>query len=53
VESCQKHFETWNKFWGRPGHGAPSRRPPPPKFDLNDFFGSETTEDELRLEPIK
>uniref|UniRef100_T1HTV7 Uncharacterized protein n=1 Tax=Rhodnius prolixus TaxID=13249 RepID=T1HTV7_RHOPR len=20
---CRKHFETWGRFWGRPGHGAP------------------------------
>ncbi|PSN55151.1 hypothetical protein C0J52_00643 [Blattella germanica] len=23
VESCRRHFETWQHFWGRPGHGAP------------------------------
>ncbi|XP_069681671.1 uncharacterized protein [Periplaneta americana] len=23
VESCRRHFETWQQFWGRPGHGAP------------------------------
>ncbi|XP_053594423.1 uncharacterized protein LOC103580610 isoform X3 [Microplitis demolitor] len=22
-ESCRRHFDTWRKFWGRPGHGAP------------------------------
>ncbi|XP_034948187.1 uncharacterized protein [Chelonus insularis] len=22
-ESCRRHFDTWKKFWGRPGHGAP------------------------------
>ncbi|XP_076681272.1 uncharacterized protein LOC143375748 isoform X1 [Andrena cerasifolii] len=22
-ESCHRHFDTWRKFWGRPGHGAP------------------------------
>ncbi|KAF7987689.1 hypothetical protein HCN44_003552 [Aphidius gifuensis] len=22
-ESCRRHFDTWNKLWGRPGHGAP------------------------------
>lgn len=23
LESCRRHFETWQQFWGRPGHGAP------------------------------
>ncbi|XP_076396336.1 uncharacterized protein LOC100882806 isoform X1 [Megachile rotundata] len=23
VESCRRHFDTWRKLWGRPGHGAP------------------------------
>lgn len=22
-ESCRRHFDTWRKLWGRPGHGAP------------------------------
>ncbi|XP_001121574.3 uncharacterized protein LOC725765 isoform X1 [Apis mellifera] len=22
-ESCRRHFNTWRKLWGRPGHGAP------------------------------
>ncbi|XP_026672119.1 uncharacterized protein LOC108628266 isoform X1 [Ceratina calcarata] len=22
-ESSRRHFDTWRKFWGRPGHGAP------------------------------
>ncbi|XP_017482598.1 PREDICTED: uncharacterized protein LOC108371527 [Rhagoletis zephyria] len=22
-ELCSKHFETFDTFWGRPGHGAP------------------------------
>ncbi|XP_015173358.1 PREDICTED: uncharacterized protein LOC107064809 isoform X2 [Polistes dominula] len=22
-ENCRRHFDTWKKFWGRPGHGAP------------------------------
>lgn len=23
VESSKQHFDTWDTFWGRPGHGAP------------------------------
>ena len=23
MESSRRHFETWQQFWGRPGHGAP------------------------------
>ncbi|XP_043588694.1 uncharacterized protein LOC122570440 isoform X2 [Bombus pyrosoma] len=23
LESCRRHFDTWRKLWGRPGHGAP------------------------------
>ncbi|RLU26198.1 hypothetical protein DMN91_002364 [Ooceraea biroi] len=22
-ESCRRHFDTWRRLWGRPGHGAP------------------------------
>ncbi|XP_015429286.1 PREDICTED: uncharacterized protein LOC107186009 [Dufourea novaeangliae] len=22
-ESCRRHFDTWTRLWGRPGHGAP------------------------------
>ncbi|XP_011301870.1 uncharacterized protein [Fopius arisanus] len=22
-EGCRRHFDTWKKLWGRPGHGAP------------------------------
>ncbi|KAI4501801.1 hypothetical protein M0802_003136 [Mischocyttarus mexicanus] len=22
-ESCRRHFDTWRKLWGKPGHGAP------------------------------
>ncbi|KYM94664.1 hypothetical protein ALC62_14644 [Cyphomyrmex costatus] len=22
-ESCRRHFDTWKRLWGRPGHGAP------------------------------
>ncbi|XP_076249615.1 uncharacterized protein LOC143188943 [Calliopsis andreniformis] len=22
-ESCRRHFDTWGRLWGRPGHGAP------------------------------
>lgn len=22
-ENARRHFNTWDSFWGRPGHGAP------------------------------
>ncbi|XP_065334271.1 uncharacterized protein LOC135935688 isoform X2 [Cloeon dipterum] len=52
VESCQRHFETWNKFWGRPGHGAPRINAPPPRFNVNDFFDNEL-KDDFKLSMIK
>ncbi|XP_024947083.1 uncharacterized protein LOC107274022 [Cephus cinctus] len=24
-ETSRKHFDTWRRFWGRPGHGAPTQ----------------------------
>ncbi|XP_059487048.1 uncharacterized protein LOC132203350 [Neocloeon triangulifer] len=41
VESCQMHFETWTKFWGRPGHGAPRKNTLLPKFNVDEMLDSE------------
>ncbi|XP_008209156.2 uncharacterized protein LOC103316600 isoform X2 [Nasonia vitripennis] len=36
-ENCRRHFDTWRRLWGRPGHGAPidhARR----RNNLNDIL---------------
>ncbi|XP_039947911.1 uncharacterized protein LOC120766455 [Bactrocera tryoni] len=38
-ELCSKHFETFDTFWGRPGHGAPVEVTAKQKLD-NLLYGA-------------
>ncbi|CAH1403201.1 unnamed protein product [Nezara viridula] len=42
VKTAQRHFETWNSLWGRPGHGAPRAGGAKGKGNLGRLLYQET-----------
>nr|XP_024219990.1 uncharacterized protein LOC106685845 [Halyomorpha halys] len=42
VKTAQRHFETWNSLWGRPGHGAPRAGGAKGKGNLGRMLYQET-----------